>query len=97
MSIGTDEPGKPVAGYDALDAPPGALERGTNIDPKIKPVVDALNAIAGIRTLASCQGHSYGIEGKPPYVYFKAPIRGGLEGKSVIWRAGTRTKRKIHE
>lgn len=43
----------------------------SEIDPKVKPLVDKMNTTGIIRTIASCQGH--GILGKPPYVYFKAP------------------------
>ena len=42
------------------------------IDPAIKPLVDALNRIKGIKTVASCQGHFFG---GTPYVYFNAPVR----------------------
>lgn len=44
----------------------------SEVEPKVKPLVDKMNATGLIRTLASCQGH--GILGKPPYVYFKAPV-----------------------
>lgn len=43
----------------------------SEIDPKIKPLVDTMNATGCIQTIASCQGHgSYGMQ---PYVYFKCP------------------------
>lgn len=42
------------------------------IEPAVKPVVDSLNAISGVSTVASCEGHFYG---GPPYVYFKAPVQ----------------------
>ena len=41
------------------------------IEPKIKPLVDALNRHADIRTIASCQGHYYG---KSHYVYFQSTV-----------------------
>ncbi|EPY00246.1 hypothetical protein [Magnetospirillum fulvum] len=41
------------------------------IEPKIRPLVDALNAIDGVRTIASCQGHVSRIS--RPYVYFHCP------------------------
>lgn len=44
----------------------------SEIEPKVKFLVDKMNATGLIRTVASCQGH--GIFGKPPYVYFKAPV-----------------------
>lgn len=44
----------------------------SEIEPKVKPLVDKMNTTGLIRTVASCQGH--GIFGKPPYVYFKAPV-----------------------
>ncbi|MGE4278212.1 MAG: hypothetical protein AB7G62_01410 [Magnetospirillum sp.] len=41
------------------------------IDPKIQPLVDALNGIAGVRTIASCEGHFSRL--RRPYVYFHCP------------------------
>lgn len=41
------------------------------IEDAIKPLVDNLNAVPSIYTIASCQGHW---DGCPPYVYFKAPV-----------------------
>lgn len=38
------------------------------IDPKIRPLVDALNAIDGVTTHASCEGHFR--RWSDPYVYF---------------------------
>jgi len=38
------------------------------IEPKIRPLVDALNAIDGVRTIASCQGHATRVSS--PYVTF---------------------------
>ncbi|HHY0497216.1 hypothetical protein JL857_20760 [Vibrio parahaemolyticus] len=41
------------------------------LDPKIAPLVAALNQLPTVNTIASCQGHAFGrIE--PPYVYFHA-------------------------
>lgn len=41
------------------------------LDPKIAPLVNALNQLPSVSTIASCQGHAFGrIE--PPYVYFNA-------------------------
>jgi len=42
------------------------------IEPAIKPLVDSINAVRSLCTIASCQGHWCG---KPPYVYFKGPAR----------------------
>lgn len=39
------------------------------IEPKVKPLVDKMNATGLIQTIASCQGHEFC--GKPPYVYFR--------------------------
>lgn len=41
------------------------------IEPKIRPVCDALNAISDVHTLWSCEGHA----SRPsrPYVVFEAP------------------------
>lgn len=44
----------------------------SEVEPKVKPLVDKMNATGIIETVASCQGH--GFYGKPPYVYFKAPV-----------------------
>lgn len=41
------------------------------IDPAIRALVDSMNAVQTLHTIASCQGH---LHGKPPYVYFKAPV-----------------------
>lgn len=41
------------------------------IDPKIRPLVEALNGIDGVRTIASCEGHFGRIS--DPYVYFHCP------------------------
>lgn len=41
------------------------------IEPKIRPLVDALNAIDGVQTIASCQGHATRVS--RPYVYFHCP------------------------
>jgi hypothetical protein len=43
----------------------------SEIDEKIKPIVEAMNATGVIKTIASCQGHANGM---PPYVYFKASV-----------------------
>ena len=42
------------------------------IEPAIKPLCDVLNAIPGVRTHASCQGHVYPCSA--PYVMFYGPI-----------------------
>jgi len=44
----------------------------SEIDEKIKSLVNVMNGTGVITTIASCQGH--GFSGKPPYVYFKAPV-----------------------
>lgn len=43
----------------------------SEIEPRVKVLVDCLNGITAVSTVASCQGHTYG---KPPYVYFRAPV-----------------------
>jgi hypothetical protein len=43
----------------------GEIEKG------IRPVCDALNAISGVRTLWSCEGHPH--RPSRPYVVFEAP------------------------
>lgn len=53
---------------------PSAKTRSySEIDPKVKPLVEKMNATGLIRTIASCQGH--GAFGKPPYIYFKASAK----------------------
>ncbi|EIO4563745.1 hypothetical protein LQM11_004384 [Vibrio parahaemolyticus] len=47
--------------------------RYQDLDPKIAPLVAALGALNGVRTIASCQGHAAG-RPEAPYVYFQAPI-----------------------
>lgn len=42
------------------------------VDPRIKSLVDTMNATGGIRTVASCEGH--GRFGMPPYVLLKTSI-----------------------
>ena len=42
------------------------------IDRAIKPLVDSLNAIDGVVTVASCEGHFFG---GTPYVYFKSSMQ----------------------
>jgi hypothetical protein len=51
------------------------MEKATNIEPGIRPLVDALNAIPGVKTIGSCEGHVRwpGWLYKVPYVYFQAP------------------------
>ena len=51
------------------------MEKTTNIEPGIRPLVDALNAIPGVKTIGSCEGHVRwpGWLYKVPYVYFQAP------------------------
>lgn len=44
-----------------------------DIEPDIEPLVNALNTVADIKTLASCRGHLHG-RIHAPYVYFKAPL-----------------------
>jgi hypothetical protein len=44
----------------------------SEIEPGIKPLVDILNHINGVSTIASCEGHFFG---GAPYVYFKAPAQ----------------------
>lgn len=41
------------------------------LDPKIAPLVAALNQLPTVNTIASCQGHAFG-RVEPPYVYFNA-------------------------
>ncbi|ELV7517302.1 hypothetical protein QMU85_002301 [Photobacterium damselae] len=54
------------------------------IDKHIKPVVDALNSIDGVETIASCHGHLVG-HIDSPYVYFKAPVEVATFLHSQIW------------
>ena len=45
----------------------------STVDPRIADLVEAFNAIEGVTTVASCQGHCCGRD-HHPYVYFSAPI-----------------------
>lgn len=56
------------------------------IDEHIKPVVDALNNIEGVETIASCHGHLMG-HIDSPYVYFKAPVDIATNLHNHIWNA----------
>ncbi|WP_129831045.1 hypothetical protein [Vibrio parahaemolyticus] len=44
-----------------------------DLDPKITPLVDALNSLENVTTIASCQGHAAGWL-EAPYVYFNASV-----------------------
>ena len=48
----------------ALPAPYSDIEYG------VADLVERLNSISGVRTVASCHGHW---DSRPPYVYFEAP------------------------
>lgn len=43
------------------------------VEPRIAPLVSALNAMPGVMTIASCQGHFALFEPRMAYVYFQAP------------------------
>lgn len=55
-----------------MKATKGEDWRNAPVEPNIRGLVDALNAVPGVRTRASCQGHVF--PGSPPYVMFEAPI-----------------------
>ena len=42
------------------------------IEPRVKPLVDAMNSTGVMETIASCEGHY--LRDISPYVYFKAPV-----------------------
>ncbi|MDF4270177.1 hypothetical protein P3394_23975, partial [Vibrio parahaemolyticus] len=44
-----------------------------DLDPKIIPLVNALNSLESVTTIASCQGHAAGWL-EAPYVYFNASV-----------------------
>lgn len=52
------------------------------IEPKIRPVCDALNAITAVRTLWSCEGHAF--RPSRPYVVFEAPEATALQIHRMI-------------
>ncbi len=55
-------------------APKEQKSRSYNeLDPKIAPLVLALNRFDDVITIASCQGHAAGRQ-EAPYVYFNAPL-----------------------
>ena len=60
------------------------MERGpayyAPIEPGIRPVCDALNAIPGVKTEWSCEGHTGGTKGPTgPFVIFTAPVSTAFE------------------
>lgn len=65
-----------------------------SIEPGIRPLCDALNAIDGVKTRWSCEGHSgwqtlswsrFGFRERP-YVVFTAPEAVALEIQKVVWK-----------
>lgn len=59
-------PGRRVGrGIEAMN------EYALNLDPRIAPLVRAMNATGVFTTIASCQGHRW--RRMAPYVYFRAP------------------------
>lgn len=52
------------------------------IEPKIRPVCDALNSIVGVRTLWSCEGHAF--RPSRPYVVFEASESFALQVHRLI-------------
>lgn len=80
---------------DSKTIVPPAQTVGANMDliePRIRPMCDALNRIAGVRTLWSCEGHA----SRPsrPYVVFEAPKSTALRVHQMIGdgHAGGRLK-----
>lgn len=56
------------------------------IDKGVRPVVESLNKIKGVETIASCHGH-LGARTCAPYVYFKAPPDIAISVHKAIWLA----------
>ena len=55
----------------------------TEIEPLIRPLVDALNATGRYRTIASCQGHR--VVGYAPYVMFEASVEHASRFARLLW------------
>lgn len=62
------------------------------IEYQIGALVQALNSLDGVNTVASCAGHW---DGRQPYVYFYAPISIAREIESAIRSDGYSQNRKI--
>lgn len=56
------------------------------IEPGIRPVCDVLNAIPGVRTVYSCEGHINGVS--QPYVMFEAPVDVALKIHNMLGIGG---------
>lgn len=67
----------------------------SELDPKVAPVVEAMNATEAIRTIASCQGHWQ--LGKPPYVYFRCSIETAALLERCIRITGHETTPHLHQ
>lgn len=58
------------------------------IEPKIRPLVDGMNATGAIQTVASCQGHMGFL--RTPYVYFKSTVGIAAAIERVLMEAESR-------
>ena len=64
------------------------------IEPKIKPLVDAMNATGVMEVVVSCEGHY--VRGMYPYVYFKSAINIAATLEEDIIHAYLSRKPKLH-
>jgi hypothetical protein len=64
------------------------------LDPKVAPLVDAMNATGFIQTLASCQGHWQ--PGNPPYIYFKCSVDVAAALEKSIRKTGMNDGPQLH-
>lgn len=64
------------------------------IEPKIRPLVESMNATGAIQTVASCQGHM-GLY-RSPYVYFKSTVAIAAAIERVLSEASMFDDARLH-
>lgn len=64
------------------------------IEPKIRPLVEGMNATGVIRTVASCQGHM-GLY-RSPYVYFKSTVEVAAAIERVLRESSMFDDARLH-
>ena len=62
------------------------------IDPKIKPLIEAMNATGAIKTVASCQGH---FDRRNPYISFKSALSVAAYLERIFREDSASDKRKF--
>lgn len=64
------------------------------IEPKVRPLVEGMNATGVIRTVASCQGHMGFL--RAPYVYFKSTVAIAAAIERVLREASMFDDARLH-